>query len=216
MNKKRFQLFAASVLFLTTAVVSCEKDDPIDPVNTDPGQTPSCSFCPGESFSLDPNGMIDEVYAHQVPFHHVNGDQIPAEAAMSRTTSGFYGVNEGMSIAFDFSQLAMSCEAQKLTFVHAYFPGNAGPHGDEDLINIQLPGTPLIATPAGNLANELTPYGYTVVHHSIPGEIYMNQNGDSWSGMLDSMIVYGPAFETLTLGANLFESELRSICVAPQ
>ena len=217
MNKKRFQLFAAaSVLAVAATMMSCEKDEPTGPVNTDPGQTPSCSFCPGESFNIGSDGMIDEVYAHQVAFQHVNGDLIPAEPAFQRTASGFYGINEGMSIQFDFSQLALSCTTHKLTFVHAYSPGNAGSHGDEDLINIQLPGTPLIVAPAGQLATELDLYGYTVVHHYLPGEIYMNENGDSWSGMLDSMIVYGPDFGTVTLGANLFESELRSICVAPQ
>ena len=45
--------------------------------------------------------------------------------------------------------------------------------------------------------------------------VYMSQvPGESFTGVVDSIIIRGPEFETVTVGANLFESELRSICVA--
>jgi hypothetical protein len=157
------------------------------------------------------NLIIATPYAQQVPFQLYN-QQVGPSPIYHETPTGFYGYQGGVSIAFNSADM-LACVSNKITFVHARFASNTNPF--PALVNVQFPGTPLISTVPDSLNYFLNPFGYTVEHHFQPGEVYMSQlPGESFTGVVDSIIIRGPEFETVTVGANLFESELRSICVA--
>jgi hypothetical protein len=203
----------AIALITLSALTSCKKEEP-QVVNKDLTEAPECSFCAGEVISLDSNGMVNEVYAHQTSFFHEDGQEIQPFPPIIRTPSGFYDYHEGMSIAFNMAQLPLACTSNKITFAHARFASNTNDH--PDLVNVKFPTTPLIICPADSLDYYLAPYGYQVQHFFQPAYVNMGMNGEGFAGVVDSLIITGPEFETVTVGANLFESELRSICIAHQ
>ena len=210
MMKKRYILSAA--VLASAIILSCEKEDPTGPINYDP-TTPPCSFCPSGMMELNGSGFVEEDFATQVAFHHYGGitvDPMP----VARTIDGYYGFSEGMAIEFNFANLPLACVSNKITFAHARFASNS--NDNPSLVNVQFPGTPLIVTVPDSLDEYLAPYGYTVEHYFQPGFVYMNTAGDGFVGVVDSVIITGPEFETVRIGANLFESELRSICVSHQ
>lgn len=200
---------AAAALIVTA--IACKKQNPTTPVNNCPTEENPCSFCFGDMLELDSNLIIATPYAQQVSFL-IDGQLVGPSSIAAKTPNGFYGFQGGVSIAFNSANM-LACVSNKITFVHARFATNTNPH--PSLVNVQLPGTPLIATVPDSLNYFLSPYGYTVEHHFQPGQVYMSQTpGASFTGVVDSIIIRGPEFETVTVGANLFESELRSICVA--
>lgn len=203
----------AIALIALSAIASCKKEKP-KVVNKSCTETPECSFCAGEAIELDANGMVNETYAHQTSFFHEDGQEVQPVAPMYRTPSGFYDYQEGMAIDFDMSQLPLACVSNKITFAHARFPNNTNDH--PSLVNVKFPSTPLIICPADSLGYYLAPYGYQVQHFYQPSFVNMGVNGEGSMGVVDSLIITGPQFETVTVGANLFESELRSICIAHQ
>jgi len=215
MKTKKFAVLTLSAATALTAfMVSCKKDNPTDPVNKDVTDAPECSFCPGESMQLNSDGMVAETYAQQTSFYHY-GSTVSAPTAVHKTPSGYYGWGEGMSVAFNLANLPLACTSNKITFVHARFASNTNENGS--LVNVQLPGTPLIATVPDSLGYFLSPYGYTVQHYFQPGIVHQDFDpAANFAGVVDSIIITGPEFQTVTVGANLFESELRSICVAHQ
>lgn len=200
---------------VATAVImvamACKKQNPTTPINNCPTEEEYCSFCFGEMLELDSNGFIIPTnYAQQVAFQ-INGQPVGPNFMVAKTPTGFYGF-QGGAIAFN-SANTLSCVSNKITFAHARFASNTNPH--PSLVNVQFPGTPLISTVPDSLNYYLSPYGYTVEHYFQPGLVWMDQNpGSTFTGVVDSIIIRGPEFETVTVGANLFESELRSICVA--
>jgi hypothetical protein len=201
---------AASAVILLIAI-ACKKNNPTAPVNPCPEDTP-CSFCFGENLELGTNGLIISTpYAQQVSFM-LYSQNVGLSPMINETPTGFYGLQGGVSIAFN-SENMLACVSNKITFVHGRVPNNTNP--SPSLVNVQFPGTPLISTIPDSLNYFLNPYGYTVEHYLQPGQVYMSQiPGESFTGVVDSIIIRGPEFETVTVGANLFESELRSICVA--
>lgn len=207
-TKSLIPVVAAAALIVTA--IACKKQNPTTPVNNCPTEE-YCSFCFGEVLELDSNLIAPTAYAHQVPFL-IDGQLVGPSSIIGKTPTGFYGFQGGVSIAFN-SASTLSCVSNKITFAHARFASNTNPF--PSLVNVQFPGTPLIATTPDSLNYYLNPYGYTVEHHFQPGEVWMSQNpGSTFTGVVDSIIIRGPEFETVTVGANLFESELRSICVA--
>lgn len=202
--------FAAATAVILVAI-ACKKQNPTAPVNNCPTEDQHCSFCFGDMLELDSNLIAPTTYAHQVPFL-IDGQLVGPSSILHKTPSGFYGYQGGVSIAFN-SANTLSCVSNKITFAHARFANNTNTF--PSLVNVQFPGTPLIATTPDSLNFYLNPYGYTVEHHYQPTVVYMSQvPGENFTGVVDSIIIRGPEFETVTVGANLFESELRSICVA--
>jgi hypothetical protein len=212
-NMKTKRITAIALIALGAMTSSCKKQEPEPVVSNNCTEPTECSFCPGEEITLDANGMVNEVYAHQVSFFHEDGQEVQPVAPIDRTPSGFYDLHEGMSIEFNTAELPIACTANKITFVHARFANNTNDH--PNLVNVKFPTTPLIVCPADSLAQYLAPYGYQAQHFYLPGYVNMS-NSQGFTGVIDSLIITGPDFQTVTVGANLFESELRSICIAHQ
>ena len=209
---KTTKIAVLAALTLTTLMVSCKKEKPTSPVNKDIPNATECSFCPGESLTLNPaTGLVDEAYAQQVSFIHYGNEFTPS--APSRTTNGFYDYHEGMSISFNLAELPLACTSNKITFVHARNTTNTNEH--PSLVNVKFPTTPLIVTVPDSLNYFLNQYGYAAYHYFHPGYVHQDMT-NGFAGVVDSIIITGPAFETVTVGANLFESELRSICISHQ
>ncbi len=210
MKRKLIIPIASSAAILLLAI-SCKKNNPTTPVNNCPEDT-TCSFCIGETLELGTDNLIITTpYAQQVPFL-IDGQQVGPNPIIGKTPTGFYGYEGGVSIAFN-SENTLACVSNKITFVHGRIPNNTNPF--PSLVNVQFPGTPLISTIPDSLNYFLNPYGYTVERYFQPGTVWMSQiPGENFIGVVDSIIIRGPEFETVTVGANLFESELRSICVA--
>ncbi len=211
MKRKLLTPIATSAAVILLAI-ACKKQNPTTPVNNNCEEDSPCSFCFGETLELGTDNLIIATpYAHQVPFL-INGQQVGPSPIIGKTPTGFYGFQGGVSIAFN-SASTLACVSNKITFVHARFASNTNPF--PSLVNVQFPGTPLISTIPDSLNYFLSPYGYTVEHHFQPGPVWMSQiPGESFTGVVDSIIIRGPEFETVTVGANLFESELRNLCVA--
>lgn len=210
MKRKLLIPIAASAAVLLLSI-ACKKQNPTTPVNPCVEDTP-CSFCFGENLELGTDNLIIATpYAQQVPFM-LYSQNVGLSPMINETHTGFYGFQGGVSIAFN-SEDMLACVSNKITFVHGRFPNNTNP--SPSLVNVQFPGTPLISTIPDSLNYFLNPYGYTVEHYFQPGQVWMSQiPGESFMGVVDSIIIRGPEFQTVTVGANLFESELRSICVA--
>jgi len=210
MKRKLLTPIAASAAVLLLAI-ACKKNNPTTPVNKCAEDTP-CSFCFGEALEVGSDSLIIATpYAHQVPFL-IDGQLVGPSPILNTTPTGFYGAQGGVSVAFN-SENTLACVSNKITFAHARFASNTNPF--PSLVNVQFPGTPLISTVPDSLNYYLNPYGYTVEHYYQPAQVYMSQiPGESFTGVVDSIIIRGPEFQTVTVGANLFESELRSMCVA--
>ncbi|AEA43790.1 hypothetical protein [Fluviicola taffensis] len=209
-RKLLIPIAATSAIFLLA--IACKKQNPTTPVNNNCVEDTPCSFCFGDMLELGTDNLIISTpYAQQVPFL-INGQQVGPSPILNKTPTGFYGYQGGVSIAFNSANM-LACVSNKITFVHGRIPNNSNPF--PALVNVQFPGTPMISTIPDSLNYFLNPYGYTVEHHFQPGQVWMSQvPGESFTGIVDSIIIRGPEFETVTVGANLFESELRSICVA--
>ena len=203
----------AATAAIILVAIACKKQNPTTPVNKCVEEDTPCSFCFGGMLELGTDHLIIATpYAQQVPFQ-LYAQQVGPSPMANETPSGFYGYQGGVSIAFNSAELPLACVSNKVTFVHARFASNTNPF--PALVNVQFPGTPLISTIPDSLNYFLSPYGYTVERYFQPGQVYMSQvPGESFTGVVDSIIIRGPEFETVTVGANLFESELRSICVA--
>lgn len=211
MKTNRITLIAFAAL--ASVAVSCKKVKPSDPINKDLPNAPECSFCPGETLSMDPaTGLVNDSYAQQVSFFHPN-NQENTPVAPGRTANGFYDYHEGMAISFNLANLPLACVSNKITFAHARSVSNT--NDNPRLVNVKFPTTPLIVCNADELGQQLAPYGYAVEYHSVPGTVHQDLIA-SFAGVVDSLIITGPGFETVTIGANLFESELRSICISHQ
>jgi hypothetical protein len=209
--KRNFSIpIAASAMILLLAI-ACKKNNPTTPANNCPEDTP-CSFCFGENLELGTDNLIVSTpYAQQTSFM-LYSQNVGLSPLLNETPTGFYGVQGGVSIAFN-SENTLACLSNKITFAHARLANNTNPF--PSLVNVQFPGTPLISTIPDSLNYFLNPYGYTVERYFLPGQVWMSQiPGENFTGVVDSIIIRGPEFETVTVGANLFESELRSMCVA--
>ncbi|MCG8574455.1 MAG: hypothetical protein MI810_06170 [Flavobacteriales bacterium] len=123
----------------------------------------------------------------------------------TKTPLGYYGLQPA-SLNIDFSQF-LAYSPTKIGFVHAHQAGE-----DDYLVNIQLNGTPLIVTQVDSLADRLSPYGYTLEKYSYTGTMWSNQSTAIAGMQIDSFLVKGNNINQLSIGAELSESELRSIC----
>lgn len=191
-------------------ILSCKKENPTKPVNKSTEDLP-CSFCFGESLELNDSLIASTNYLHQTTFWK-NGQETGPNQVNRITPLGVYGYMGGVSLVFN-SANTLSCTSNKVTFVHARVTSNT--NNIPALVNVQFPGTPIISTIPDSLQYYLTPYGYTVEKYFQPGIVWLSDlPGSTSTGVVDSIIIRGPEFEVVTIGADLFESELRSICVA--
>lgn len=210
MKTNKIILFTAiSVVF---GIAACKKENPVTPANKDLPNAPECSFCPGEIMELDAESKVNTDYASQVSFFHYGNVEVDTNT-VSRTPNGYYGYQEGMAIAFNLSQLPLACTPNKVTFVHARNTTNT--NANPSLVNVEFPGTPRIVTVPDSLNYFLNPYGYASYHYFHPGYVHQDMS-NGFTGVVDSIIIVGPEFESFIIGVNQFESELRSICVSHQ
>lgn len=208
--KRKILIPVAASATAILLMVACKKKDPETPVNKS-GDTP-CSFCFGDMLQLgSDNQIVATDYAQQTTFLK-NGQDIGPSPISAKTPNGFYGYQGGVGIEFNSAQLPMSCTSNKITFVHARVTSSS--NGIPALVNVRFPGTPLISTIPDSLDYYLNPYGYTVENYFGPGAVWTTQSGPATTGVVDSIIIRGPEFEVVRIGADLFESEIRSICVA--
>ncbi len=124
----------------------------------------------------------------------------------AKTPLGYYGL-QATSMEVDFNKF-LGYKPKKISFVHSHFV--TAPN----LLNVQLPGTPLIVASPNELQALLSNYGYQT-------EVYTISNGLMWidefslpiTGMqVDSIVIRGDDISKVQIGANLVEAELRSIC----
>lgn len=125
----------------------------------------------------------------------------------AKTRLGYYGQNSA-SVVIDFDEF-LGYTPTRVSFVHSYLPGQ-----NSRLVNVQLPGTPLIVTVPDSLDDYLTPYGYQVEVHVITnGVLWQDELSPPITGtQVDSIVLKGADLKQLTIGADLNNSELRSIC----
>jgi len=135
-----------------------------------------------------------------------NSGVIVGSQPSAKTPLGYYGV-QAASIVVDFEKF-LGYKPTKISFVHSH------PTTGPDLLNVQLPGTPLIITSPNTLESILSSYGYET-------EVYVNSNGLMWQnegsppigGMqIDSIVILGNDLSLVQIGANMMGSEMRSIC----
>jgi hypothetical protein len=206
--KTTFLIPVVASAAIMLAAIACKKQNPTTPINKSTEDQP-CSYCFGEMLELGPDSLIISTpYAQQTTFLKY-GQTVGLSPISYETPTGFYGYQGGVSVAFNSANM-LACVSNKVTFVHARVTSNTNPI--PALVNVQFPGTPLISTIPDSLDYFLNPYGYTVERYFQPGVVWLGQNVTT--GVVDSIIIRGPEFETVTVGADLFESELRSMCVA--
>ncbi len=125
----------------------------------------------------------------------------------SKTPLGYYGL-QGASLVVKFDEF-LGYSPVKISFVHSYFKDD-----NTTLINIQLPGTPLIICTPDSLSSVLTYYGYqTNYYHFSSGLMWQNESSEPVSGAsIDSIIISGSDLNQIKIGADMNSSELRSIC----
>lgn len=123
----------------------------------------------------------------------------------AKTPTGYFG-NQGVSMTINFNDF-LAYAPSRISFVHAYTDENA------NLINIQLPKTPLIVTSSENLNEQLIPFNYSAEVFKSTGALWENTSTVLTSeAIIDSIVITGTNMNTVTVGANLVNSELRSIC----
>src|SRR6218665_238922 len=178
----------------TMLIVACKKKNTETPVNK--SQDTPCTFCFGETLEVGNDGLIVSTnYAQQTTFLK-NGQQIGPSQIANKTPNGFYGYQGGVSIAFNSAELPLACVSNKVTFVHARVTSNT--NGIPALVNVQFPGTPLISAIPDSLNFYLNPYGYTVENYFGPGTVWLDESPGAFStGVVDSIIIRGPQFETV-------------------
>lgn len=154
---------------------------------------------------VEPPVIDKNTYIYFDDFYNYNGS-ILGSYPHTKTPLGYYG-ELATSIVIKFDEF-LAYEPTKIGFVHVY-----NEEGSK-LINVQLPGTPLIATIPDSLSHFLAPHGYTVEHHHKTNQkMWIDSDSAPVSEMvLDSIIIEGNNLNIVTLGANLQESEIRSIC----
>lgn len=132
----------------------------------------------------------------------VTGSQHPS----AKTPLGYYGL-QAASMLIDFEQF-LGYKPTKISFVHSHLGAGS------NLLNIQLPGTPLIIAPPNALEAILSNYGYqTQVYSNTNGLMWQNEISPPVGGMqIDSIVILGENLSPFQIGANMMGSELRSIC----
>lgn len=155
--------------------------------------------------TLEPPIVEHPTYVNFDHFYDHSG-AITGSFPETQTPLGFYGY-EGLNLTINFSAF-LAYSPSRLGFVHAYGDGSS------NLINVQLPGTPLLVTVPDSLNFYLEPYGYNAVNYATEdGLLWQNSGSPPLTGAwIDSIIITGKNMNTVTVGANLQESELRSIC----
>lgn len=123
----------------------------------------------------------------------------------TKTPTGYYG-NNGIAMFINFNEF-LAYSPSKISIVHAH------PEGVESLINLKLPGTPYLVTTPADLNNQLTPFNYEAVVYTKTGKIWLNNTEQlEEEAIIDSIIITGQGMNIVTIGANLTNSELRSVC----
>lgn len=211
---KTLKITIATALVVSLVFTSCKKDNTVQPVNTNKNttQTGSCPTCPSTYMELTDDGdpmttdSINTSYAKQKNF--VLKDGTTLNGWIYRTKNGYYGVN-GLAIDFDLNNLGLALPPYQVSFTHARVINNTN-----DLVNVKFPNTPLIVTTADSLNIYLAPYGYSVQHYTYPTTIVQDLQGTpGLSGAIaDSIVISGPAFNKVLIGAFLYESQLRNVC----
>ena len=164
------------------------------------GITELCVTKPVETPLIDNTGPV-----HFEPFLGYSSEELGLFPT-KKTPYGYYGT-EGINLSVDFSAF-LAYAPTKLSFVHAYL------EGESNLINAQLPNTPLIVTIPDSLNYYLNPYGYDVtVFHQPDGVLWTDIESEPIAGaIVDSILITGENIYQIKLGAYLQNSELRSVC----
>ena len=138
-------------------------------------------------------------------FDHSN--TITGSYPTAKTRYGYYG-QQGTSMVVKFDQF-LGYKPTVVSFVHSYLPGQ-----NSRLVNVQLPGTPLIVTVPDSLNYYLSQYGYQVEAYALTnGVIWQDDSSPPISGALtDSVVLKGGNLDQIVVGADLNNSELRSVC----
>lgn len=212
---KRTHLLLAAMFIGGILMTSCKKETATTPVNEE--ETENCSFCGLSMIEVDTTDtgmwygtLAPNSFSSPAAFYHRDGSSTPPTSLVTKTPEGFYGFQQGLAIDFDFSNM-LACTPNRVSFAHARNTVNT--NQDPSFVNVKFPNTPLIACVADSLDYYLAPYGYNVQHYFYPGTVHMNMNNNTFAGVVDSLVITGPGFTTMTVGANLFESELRNVCV---
>lgn len=207
MKKVSFTLLSIGLL----AFAACKKGTPTTTANSNGNGTENCSLCVGDILTLNDTGYVSNSYAQQVPYMHEDGTT--AFYPSNKTPNGFYDYHGGMALQFNLANIDMACSVNKLSFVHARNVTNTNANPSE--INLWLPNVPLMTCAADSLPAALAPWGYTATVYHGNTQVHQDSTA-SFAGIYDSIVVTGPAFTSVRIGANLFESELRSICFSHQ
>jgi hypothetical protein len=178
-----------------------------------------CTTCPSTYMLVDtiPNSgnavtVHNTNYLSHVAYTNRNGSTEGLTQKFQQThVPGLYG-GMGAALSFILDSLNLSSLPNQVTFVHARLSGNTN-GADSNMVNVKFSNTPTIVTTSDSLQFYLAPYGYTVQFFSLPStsEIY---TGFPYAVVADSMIISKTigTIDSVTVGAKLFESELRSIC----
>jgi hypothetical protein len=205
------KIFIASTFLFGLLIVACKKQNPSQPINI--GNCTTCTVCPENNVDTvlgTTGGYMDSTnYAVPTDFIGRNGG-IASPSVLQKTPTGYYGGN-GCAIDFNVTNLNMSPAPDQVSFTHCRFINNTNGL-DSNLINVKFANTPTIVTIPDSLNYYLAPYGYTTqVFHNY-SQVNMGNIVFTQSATADSIVISGVAITTATIGANLFESELRNIC----
>jgi hypothetical protein len=162
-------------------------------------------LCVNKELEPEPPVINQDNYIYFDAFYNYDGTVL-GSYPNHKTPLGYYGL-QATNMVINFDEF-LGYDPTKIGFVHAYHEGGS------NLVNIQLPTTPLIITIPDSLNYFLEPYGYSVEHYyKTDAKLWVDQTSAPLSGnYLDSLIIKGDNLNAITLGANLLKSELRSIC----
>lgn len=162
-------------------------------------------LCVKKEVTPEPPNINKDNYIYFDDFYNYDGTILGAYPNY-KTPLGYYGLL-ATNMVINFDEF-LGYAPTRISFVHAYDEGGS------KLVNIQLPATPRIITIPDSLNYYLEPFGYSVEHYfktDVP--LWVDQISTPLTGkVLDSIIIKGNDLNKVTLGANLQESELRSVC----
>ncbi len=162
-------------------------------------------LCVSKVTPPEPPVINKDTYVYFDTFYNYDGTELGSYPNY-KTPLGYYGL-QATNMVIKFDEF-LGYEPTRIGFVHAYSEGQS------KLVNVQLPNTPLITTIPDSLNYYLEPYGYGIEHYFKTGDnLWVDQSSPPLTGkVLDSIIITGNNINEVILGANLNESELRSIC----
>jgi hypothetical protein len=205
------------LLLITTAAAAilfgCKKSN-----NNLNGNCSTCNSCVMGVLNYDTIATNPTIYVQIQPNYFSAIDTFWKNGSMAvggsflPSPQGIYG-GKPVALAVNLDSLLPSHSVTSFKFTHAFLSGNTT--SDSTFVNIKIDGHPRIETITDSLQYYLAPLGYTVQFYRTPTMVMMgntpiaNING----AYADSVIITSNnAMHKVTIGAYLFESELRNIC----